>query len=77
MFVCMTLLLLPTAWAQLDSIPITGTAIDTTKVYDGTTTAHIVTASSYMPISHLGNWLPTALCCKPAANTTALHIAKY
>ena len=35
------------AWAQLDSIPITGTAIDTTKVYDGTTTAHIVT---------LGNW---------------------
>ena len=47
MFVCTTLLLTPSAWAQLDSIPITGTAIDTTKVYDGTTTAHIVT---------LGNW---------------------
>ena len=47
MFVCMTFLLLPTAWAQLDSIPISGTAIDTTKVYDGTTIAHIVT---------MGNW---------------------
>ena len=32
-----------TAWSQLDSIPISGTAIDTTKVYDGTTTANIIT----------------------------------
>ena len=31
------------AWSQLDSIPITGTAIDTTKVYDGTTAVNIIT----------------------------------
>ena len=35
------------AWSQLDSIPISGTAIDTTKVYDGTTTAHIVTLGEF------------------------------
>ena len=35
------------AWAQLDSIPISGTAIDTTKVYDGTTTANIITLGEY------------------------------
>ncbi len=43
MLVCMTVLLQPTAWAQLDTISITGTIIDTTKVYDGTTAANIVT----------------------------------
>ena len=43
MLVCMTVLLQPAAWAQLDTISITGTIIDTTKVYDGTTTANIVT----------------------------------
>lgn len=47
MFVCTTFLWLPTAWAQLDSIPIIGTAIDTTKVYDGTTSAHIATLGSW------------------------------
>ena len=41
--VCMITMLQPSAWAQLDTIPITGTTIDTTKVYDGTTTANIVT----------------------------------
>ena len=46
-FFCMTILLQPSAWAQLDTIHISGTAIDTTKVYDGTTTANITT---------LGNW---------------------
>ncbi len=43
MLVCMTVLLQPAAWAQLDTISITGTIIDTTKVYDGTTAANIVT----------------------------------
>lgn len=43
MLACMTFLLQPSAWAQLDTIPITGTLIDTTKVYDGTTSANIVT----------------------------------
>ena len=31
------------AWSQTDIIPITGTAIDTTKVYDGTTAVNIIT----------------------------------
>ena len=36
-----------TAWSQLDTIAISGTAIDTTKVYDGTTTVHIITIGEY------------------------------
>ena len=45
--VCMLFLMQPAAWSQLDTIAISGTSIDTTKVYDGTTVAQIVTLGEY------------------------------
>jgi hypothetical protein len=42
-FIFYLLAMTSVAWSQLDSIPITGTAIDTTKVYDGTTSVNIIT----------------------------------
>ena len=47
MIVVMTLFLQTPLRAQLDSISISGTIIDTTKVYDGTTIANIVTVGEY------------------------------
>ena len=44
---CMLILLQPAAWSQLDTIHISGTSIDTTKVYDGTTAANIITLGEF------------------------------
>ena len=44
---CMLVLLQPAAWSQLDTIHISGTSIDTTKVYDGTTAANIITLGEF------------------------------
>lgn len=49
LLVCMVCMLLPSAWSQVDTITITGTTLDSTKVYDGTLFAHGVILGSVMP----------------------------
>ena len=49
LLVCMVCMLLQSAWSQVDTITITGTTLDSTKVYDGTLFAHGVILGSVMP----------------------------
>lgn len=49
---CLMALLLPAATAQIDTLHIYGTAIDTSKVYDGTDLARIITLGELPPLTH-------------------------
>ena len=49
LLVCMTCMLLPSAWSQIDTISIVGTQIDSAKVYDGTLFAHGISLGTPTP----------------------------
>ena len=49
LLVCMVCMLLPSAWSQVDTITITGTTLDSAKVYDGTLFAHGVILGTVTP----------------------------